>query len=30
MDNIIDDLPPEAIERIEEFKELMRMKYGKK
>jgi len=29
-DNSIDDLPPEAIERIEEFKELMRMKYGKK
>ena len=26
----IDDLPSEAIERIEEFKELMRIKYGKK
>jgi transcriptional regulator with XRE-family HTH domain len=29
-DDLISDLPPEAIERIEEFKELMRMKYGKK
>lgn len=26
----ISDLPPEALERIEEFKELMRLKYGKK
>ena len=24
------DLPPEALERIEEYKELMRLKYGKK
>ena len=29
-DSLMDDLPPEALERIEEFKELMRMKYGKK
>ena len=29
-DYLMDDLPPEAIERIEEFKDLMRMKYGKK
>ena len=29
-DDLMDNLPPEAIERIEEFKELMRMKYGKK
>lgn len=26
----MDDLPPEALERIEEFKELMLIKYGKK
>jgi len=25
-----DDLPPEALDRIEEFKELMRLKYTKK
>ena len=29
-DDPMDDLPPEAIERIEEFKELMRLKYKKK
>ena len=29
-DDPMSDLPPEAIERVEEFKELMRMKYGKK
>ncbi len=29
-DHPIPDLPPEALERVEEFKELMRLKYGKK
>jgi len=29
-DNLMDDLPPEAIERVEEFIELMRLKYQKK
>lgn len=29
-DDPMDDLPPEALEKVEEFKELMRMKYGKK
>jgi len=29
-DDPMSDLPPEALERVEEFKELMRMKYGKK
>jgi transcriptional regulator with XRE-family HTH domain len=29
-DNPMSGLPPEALERIEEFKELMRLKYGKK
>ena len=29
-DDPMSDLPPEAIERVEEFKELMRLKYGKK
>ncbi|MDF2857249.1 MAG: transcriptional regulator, family [Neobacillus sp.] len=29
-DDLMNDLPPEALERIEEFKELMRLKYGKK
>ncbi|AJQ30039.1 helix-turn-helix domain-containing protein [Pelosinus fermentans] len=28
--NPMSDLPPEALERVEEFKELMRLKYGKK
>lgn len=29
-DNPMDDLPPEAEEKIQEFIELMRLKYGKK
>lgn len=29
-DNPMDDLPPEAEERVQEFIELMRIKYGKK
>ena len=29
-DNPTDDLPKEALDKIEEFKELMRLKYGKK
>ena len=29
-DDPMSDLPPEALERVEEFKELMRLKYGKK
>lgn len=29
-DDPMSDLPPEALERIEEFKELMRLKYNKK
>lgn len=28
--DLMSDLPPEALERVEEFKELMRLKYGKK
>jgi transcriptional regulator with XRE-family HTH domain len=30
IDDPMSDLPPEALERVEEFKELMRLKYGKK
>ena len=29
-DNPMNDLPPEALERVDEFIELMKMKYGKK
>lgn len=29
-DNNMDDLPPEALERVNEFIELMRIKHGKK
>ncbi|MBU2703729.1 hypothetical protein Ga0466249_004877 [Sporomusaceae bacterium BoRhaA] len=29
-DNSLQDLPPETLERLEEFKELIRLKYAKK